>query len=149
MARRVLCVCKGNSDRSPMMAAVLAMYLKNAGITDVTCESGGIFEAADRGGASLFAVRAARRIGIDLSGHKRRRLAKIGDLANLNFFDLIICVDEEVAARVLELGAEIERIFNAQIPNQWPVHFQQDYDLTAERIMAAMFGVVTRYFPQG
>lgn len=144
MVRKVLCVCKGNGDRSPLMAAVLKMYLKNAGLADVVCESAGVLEAATKGGgpAPEFAVVAAKRIGIDLSGHRKHQL----DPRTIGDYDLFVCVDEEVAARVLEAGAKMQNIYNAQIGNPWPCQFQEDYDQTAERIMAAMYRVVIRYF---
>lgn len=144
MIKRVLCVCKGNGDRSPMMAAVLGMYLNQTLKEDVVCdESAGILEIADKGGgASPLMVKAAKRIGIDLSSHKRRwvKSLKISD------YDLFVCVDDEVAAYVIELGADIKKVCNAQISNAWPSRFQRDLNDTAEKILAAMFRVVTRYF---
>lgn len=142
---RVLCVCKGNGDRSPMMAAVLQMYLENTVVigTRPPCESAGILEVADKGGgASPLMVKAAERIGIHLSSHKRRWVNRL----DINAYDLIVCVDDEVAAYVINLGANIKNVCNAEISNPWPSRFQRDLDDTAERIMGAMFRVVTRYF---
>jgi len=142
MIKRILCVCKGNGDRSPMMAAALKMLLWNAGI-EVFCESAGILQAADGGGgASSFMVTAAKRIGIDLSGHERRWVSKL----SLGTYDLFICVDSEVAAHMIGIGADIKKVCNAEISNPWPSQFQEDFNRTAGRILAAMFQVVTRYF---
>lgn len=145
--KKVLCVCKGNGDRSPMMAAVLQMYLDRttqAG-SRIHCESAGILEIADKGGdASPLMVKAAKRIGIDLSKHERRWIDRLGGCP-LSEYGLFVCVDEEVAAYVMNLGVNIKKICNAQISNSWPSQFQQDFDRTAERIMGAMFRVVTRY----
>ncbi len=145
MIKKVLCVCKGNSDRSPMMAAVLQMYLNNAILPggEVHCESAGMLEIADKGGgASSFMVKAAKRIGIDLSSHKRRWVNSL----EINDYDLFVCVDDEVAAHVIELGTDIKKVCNAKIDNPWPSQFQRDFDDTAEKITGAMFRIVTRYF---
>ncbi len=143
MIEQVLCVCLGNSDRSPMMAAVLDMYLGNALKDDMICESAGILEIANKGGgASPLMVNAAKRIGLNLSSHKRRWV----DSLEISDYDLFVCVDDNVAAHILELGIDIEKICNAGISNCWPSQFQRDLDDTAEKIMGAMFRVVTRHF---
>lgn len=143
MIKKVLCVCKGNGDRSPMMAGVLRMYLNQTLREDVACnESAGILEIARKGGASPLMIKAARRIGIDLSSHKRRWINSL----KISNYDLFVCVDEEVAAYVIGLGADMKNVCNAEISNPWPSRFQRDLDDTAEKILAAMFRVVTRYF---
>lgn len=143
MIKKVLCVCKGNGDRSPMMAEVLEMYLDNTALTQVDCESAGILEIANKGGsASPLMIKAAKRIGIQLSSHERRWVNSL----NINDYDLFVCVDDEVAAYVIDLGADMKKVCNAEISNPWPSQFQRDLDDTAERIMAAMFRVITRYF---
>lgn len=146
MIKKVLCVCKGNGDRSPMMAAVLRMYLGQALKGDIVCESAGILEVADKGGkASILMMEAAKRIGIDLSEHERRWVNRL-DISN---YDLFVCVDDEVAAYlIIELGVDIKRVCNVQISNAWPSQFQRDLDDTAERIMGVIFRVITRYFSQ-
>lgn len=129
------------------MAAVLQMLLRNAGRHEVLCDSAGVLNAAEKGCASPFAVVAAKRIGIDLAGHKRKRLTSKA-LAHIEGCDLFICADEEVAAAVLGMGVDIKKIYNAQVTNPWPVQFQQDYDRTAEAIIAAMYRVIARYFSE-
>lgn len=156
--KKVLCVCKGNGDRSPFMAAVLQMYwdesfklvgqmseekIKQSLEENVLFESAGILEIADKGGsASSFMIKAAKRIGIDLSSHKRRWVNSL----HFKDYDLFVCVDEEVAAYVIGLGVDIKKVCNAQVPNPWPSQFQRDHDDTAGRIMDRMFHVITRYF---
>ena len=140
--KKVLCVCIGNSDRSPVMAAVLKMFLKNAG-HDVICESAGAGVSAAKGGpATPFAVTAAKRIGIDLTGHEKRRITSL-DLAD---YDLVICASDEIAAQVIQAGVEMKKVYNAQVTNPWPCQFQEDYDGTFQQILAAMYRVVARYF---
>ena len=158
MIKKVLCVCKGNGDRSPMMAAVLRMYLEQSfklvgqmskaklerGLKEaVLCESAGMLEIANKGGgASPPMIEAAKRIGIDLSSHKRRWVNSL----NINDYDLFVCVDDDVAAYVIGLGTDIKKVCNAEISNPWPSQFPRDFDDTVERIMGAMFRVITRYF---
>lgn len=140
--QKVLCVCIGNGDRSPNMAAVLGMFLKNAG-HEVVCESAGVGENAAKGGAATpFAVVAAKRIGIDLSDHNKRRITSL----NLADYDLIVCASDEIAGQVIQAGADMKKVYNAQITNPWPCQFQVDYDGTFEQVLSAMYRVVARYF---
>lgn len=135
-------MCIGNSDRSPVMAAVLRMYLRNTNYK-VICESAGISENAAKGGcAAKFAVAAARRIGLDISDHQKQHIATV----NLADYDLIVCVSDEVAGKVIEAGADLRNVYNAQISNLWPYQFQDDYDTTFMQILAAMYKVVAHYF---
>ena len=108
----------------------------------VQCESAGILESAAEGSASPYAIVAGKRIGIDLSDHRRRQI----DSLDLRDFDLFVCVDEKVAAYVLALGVPMEKIYNVQISNPWPVQFQVEYDETAEAIMKAVYRTIIRYF---
>lgn len=140
--RKILCVCIGNSDRSPVMAAVLGMFLKNAG-HEVTCESAGIGENAAKGGcAAEFAVVAAKRIGLDISGHCKRRITSL-DLAE---YDLIVVASDAIAVDVMKAGGDLKKIYNAQITNPWPCQFQEDYDGTVAQVLTAMYRVVAHYF---
>jgi len=141
--KKVLCVCLGNGDRSPVMAAVLDFYLTNAD-HDVVVDSCGILEkATSKGGpAAPLAVAAAKRIGLDISDHNKRYLGSL----NLEDYNLIVTATDEIAATVMGAGISLDKIYNAQVPNPWPVHFEQDYEPTMQRILAAMYQVVARYF---
>jgi len=142
MVKKVLCVCIGNSDRSPVMAAVLGMLLKNAG-HDVICESAGISENARGGKAAQHGTAAAKKIGLDLSGHSRRHIGAL----DLTSYDLFICASDEIAGAVIEAGADMKKIYNANITNPWPVQFQEDYDAQCmPAILSGMYRVVCRYF---
>lgn len=122
------------------MAAVLGMYLKHH---DVICESAGTSEYAARGGpAAEFATKAAQQIGLDISRHERRQVTNI----NLSGYDLIVCVNDEIGGEMYNAGVEPKKIWNAQIVNPWPVHFEQDYEPTMQSILGAMYKVVARYF---
>ena len=140
--KNILCVCLGNSDRSPVMAAVLGMFLKTAG-HDVVCESAGVEKSAMSGAAGKYGITAAKRIGLDISSHQRRHVSTL----NLSDYDLIICASDEIAGKVIEAGADMKKVYNAQITNPWPVQFQEDYDPTMANILTAMYRVITRYFP--
>jgi len=139
---RVLCVCLGNGDRSPAMAGVLNLFLKETH-PDVVCESAGVLDSLTEGDpAAPLAVEAARRIGIDLSGHRRHHISSL----NLANYDLLVCVDDQVAAQLIQAGSLPEKLYNANVPNPWPVQFQEDYDRTFEHILATMYHVITHYF---
>lgn len=140
--KKILCVCIGNSDRSPVMAAVLNMFLKNAG-HDVIVDSAGISENARNGGsAAKFAIAASKRIGLDITRHQRKQTTML----HLEDFDLIITASDEIAGQVIKEGADMFKVYNAQISNPWPCQFQEDYDPTFGAIMVAMYRVMTRYF---
>lgn len=142
MIQRILCACIGNSDRSPVMAAVLDMFLKNAG-HDVVCESAGIDEVARKGKAAPFGLAAAKRIGLDLSEHNRRY---VGDI-DLSQYDLIVCASDEIAGKMLQtFGADMNKLYTVPVANPWPVKFQRDYDDVMPAILAGMYRVVTHYF---
>ncbi len=142
MTRKVLCVCIGNSDRSPVMAAVLGMLLHNT-MHNILCESAGISEHARGGTAAPFGLKAAKRIGLDLSEHSRRHISAM----DLKEYELIVCVSDTVAAAVIEAGADMGKVYNANITNPWPVQFQDDYEeQTMPSILVAMYRVVRRYF---
>jgi protein-tyrosine-phosphatase len=140
--KKVLCVCYGNKDRSPLMAGVLQMLLDNAG-HDVTVGSAGVAEFTKNGGsASEQVVLSGKRIGIDLSDHNKRW---IGDL-NLGEYDFVVCADIMTADAIFGTKVSEDRIFNANIPNPWPSRDQRDHDEVAELIMSRMYRVVARYF---
>ncbi len=125
------------------MAAVLGMFLKNTG-HNVVCESGGIGESARGGFASPFGIAAARRIGLDISRHQRRHV----DSVSLMEYDLIVCADDDIAGRIVEKGVDVKKVYNAQVINPWPVHFEQDYETTMVAILGSMYKIIARYFPQ-
>ncbi|MFA6414478.1 MAG: hypothetical protein WC217_02040 [Candidatus Paceibacterota bacterium] len=142
MTKKILCVCIGNADRSPVMAAVLGMFLKNAG-HDVVCESAGISGSARTGKAAPYGLAAAKKIGLDLSEHVRRHIHDV----DLRSYDLIVCASDEIAGKVVEEGADMKTVYNANITNPWPVQFQEDYDAQCmPAILSGMYRIVCRYF---
>ncbi|MCI0615059.1 hypothetical protein L0244_18870 [bacterium] len=124
------------------MAAILGFFL-NSTEHALFCESAGIGESAMKGGSGAsFAVTAAKRIGLDISGHRRRHV----DSLDLSEYDLVVTASDEIAGVMIEKGVEMKKIYNAQVSNPWPVQFQEDYDTTFSAILLAMYRVVTRYF---
>ena len=83
-----LFLCLGNICRSPM-AHYLAQDILG---DDVFCDSAGLY--GETGSPATADARKAMRLefGIDMSKHIAKHLNKI----NLNEFDAIICLDEEV-----------------------------------------------------
>lgn len=141
--KKVLCVCIGNSDRSPVFAAVLNMMLKDTKYI-VAVASAGISEHARSGKAAPFGLAAAKRIGLDLSGHVRCHISQF----DLNLCDLIVCMSDEIANAVIDAGADMKKVYNAQVSNPWPVQFQEDYDnLCMPLILTAAYRIVRHYFP--
>lgn len=140
--KNVLCVCMGNSDRSPVLAALLALFLKNAG-HPVICESAGIHDSAKIGKAAPFGLAAAKRLGLDLSGHARRHISEL----DLKSYDLIVTMSDFIAEAVIVAGADMKKVYNAQVENPWPVQFQEDYDnVCMPALLSAAYRIIRHYF---
>ncbi|MSU74220.1 hypothetical protein EXS57_00380 [Candidatus Kaiserbacteria bacterium] len=141
--KKVLVLCLGNSDRSPLVAAVLQTFLNQTG-QGATCESVGIDDAAKGGGSAAFAsVKAAKRLGIDLSAHKKRHVSEV----DLSTYDLFVVMTDEIAGKVVELrGGNRTNVFNVDVTNPWPVQFQEDFDICMPKILGAAYLVVQRYY---
>jgi protein-tyrosine phosphatase len=95
--RSALVVCHGNLCRSPFAAALLAATLPSLAV-----RSAGL-EAGEGEPAAPDAVRAARRAGVDLSGHRTRRL----DVADLSGTDLILGMEARHERALVRLAPEV------------------------------------------
>lgn len=102
--QRILCVCTGNTCRSPMLQALLADALARAGVA-ATVESAGTGAfAGEPASAGALAAMARRRL--DLSRHRSRPVGSL-DLA---VFDRIYAVSSRHAAFVRAQGVPAARI---------------------------------------
>ena len=101
---RVLCVCTGNTCRSPMLAALLTEALRRRG-SDVTVHSAGTGAAAGDL-ASDGALAAMARRGLDLSTHRSTPLNAIDPAG----YDRILAVTSRHAAHIRSLGIPPGRI---------------------------------------
>ncbi len=101
---RLLCVCTGNTCRSPMFAVLLNAALRRQDVQAIV-ESAGT--AAEAGGpASAGALLVMGRRGLDLSGHRSRAVQDL----DLSGFDRIFTVSSRHAAYVRAQGVEPGRI---------------------------------------
>lgn len=94
---RVLAVCTGNICRSPFAAAYLARLAAERGIALETASAG--THALDGNPPTPEAVAAAKRYGIDLSGHRARRLS----LQDLEDADWVLAMTKSHAELVRSL----------------------------------------------
>jgi protein-tyrosine-phosphatase len=75
-ALRIVCVCTGNVDRSPLVEAYLRRELEQIGLAGaIAVESRGILPREGRP-ASPPTVRLASELGVDLGAHRARRLSR-------------------------------------------------------------------------
>jgi protein-tyrosine phosphatase len=103
---RILVLCAGNIGRSPLAAAMLRARLADTlGVAESDLEaSGATVTSAGTGApeghtASGRGVSLATERGLDLTGHRARRLTR----SDLELADLVLCMDNEQIAAVAEL----------------------------------------------
>ncbi|RJQ35802.1 low molecular weight phosphatase family protein [Candidatus Parcubacteria bacterium] len=109
MAKAILCVCMGNTCRSPMVEALVRQGLAERGI-EAQVESCGLLDELLEGKfttANEHSIEMMSHEGIDISGHEPRHVSVVGDIGS---FDAIIAVTDSVKSTLIELGADGERI---------------------------------------
>ena len=111
MKKRILCVCFGNTCRSPMLHTLLSRNLPRE---NFEIESAGL---ADRSGApaSPHAIECMREKGLDITAHKSRRASNL----ELSSYDHIYCVEEVLAEKLVALGAPREKIEVVEVSNPY------------------------------
>ena len=118
--KKVLCVCMGNTCRSPMMQVILQWLLGDEYCVE---SAGSNMQFAEQGQpANEFSILCMKERGLDLTGHVSQW---IGDL-DLPSYSHIVCVDDSVAQMVkLHLGPKQTTIVlianeeNGGVPNPW------------------------------
>jgi len=97
---KILCVCTGNTCRSPMLAAMLRAELARTHAQgQLTVESAGT-AAGDGMPASPEAVACMAELGLDLTTHRSRHV----DALDLASFDRVLCMTSAHAAYVRSRG---------------------------------------------
>ena len=102
---KILCVCTGNTCRSPMLMTLLRGLIAQRGIDDAQVESAGT-GAGDGEPATPHAVSTMAGFGLDLRAHRSRHIAKV-DLAQV---DRVLCMTSSHAAHIRSLGVPASRI---------------------------------------
>ena len=115
---RILCVCTGNTCRSPMLAALLDAALRQAGVAASVESAGTGAHAGDA--ASSGAQVAMRRRSLDLGGHASRPVQGL----DLSTFNRIYTVSARHSAFVRAQGIEAARIHvvaddRGGVPDPW------------------------------
>lgn len=104
---KVLFVCTGNTCRSPMAEGIFRRFINNEGMQDrIFCQSAGL-SAADGMPASENAVLACRESGIDLSGHKARRITS----SDIDMWDIFFPMTPTHAYVLEKAGVPLNKIF--------------------------------------
>jgi protein arginine phosphatase len=101
---RVLIVCTGNICRSPMAEGILRSLMERQGLSDqVEVRSAGTWGALGDA-ASVHAVQAARKQGVDISDHRASPLVR----SLIREADLILTMDPSHLEEVLSQEPEAE-----------------------------------------
>jgi protein-tyrosine-phosphatase len=106
----VLCVCMGNTCRSPMMEAKLRKELLAHGMHHVKVESAGTSELCSGQPANEFSVKCMREEGLSLEKHVSRCIGNLNGLG----YDLVIVAEPDMVRPAKETfpNAKVE-VMNA------------------------------------
>jgi len=130
---RVLFVCFGNSCRSPMAAGLAMKILGDLAVF----ESAGTCPGDLQPNAAANAIEVMREMGIDIRGHRPRRVSSL----NLNDFDYIITMDLSVNVQLKRfLSGGPAKILLWDVDDPWQREIE-DYRKCAETIRNKLFGL--------
>lgn len=123
-SRRILFVCSGNTCRSPLAERLARREAGDRGLDEVEVRSAGTF--AGRGApASSGAVLAARRQGLDLSGHRSTPLGP--DL--VEWADLVLAMTNAHRRVAADIGGEEKTALVTEfLPEGHPEHGREVRD---------------------
>lgn len=136
----VLCVCLGNTCRSPMMERMLRHTLDGlVGFSHVTVESAGLLESAAGQPMAEFSQKELRERGIDADGHASRFIGTL----DLRKYHLILTVGEDEANAISELreGHAPILILGGGVPNPWK-QGEQAYHDCANNVEQSLSGII-------
>lgn len=102
----VLFICTANASRSPMAEALFRRYLREQGVTGITCFSAGV-DVVEGLGANQYTADVCAEIGVDLTDHFRHQ-ARWEDLEAA---DVIVVMEESHRDAVLSLGGDFDKLY--------------------------------------
>ncbi|MFH1188206.1 MAG: hypothetical protein V1688_05140 [bacterium] len=111
--KKILCVCYGNTCRSPMLQALLARGLGNRGVEAVV-ESAGILDEAGAP-ANEKAVISMKEMGLDITGHLSRGISNL----DLSVYDKIVCLADTAKSLLISRGVSPEKIDIVEVNNPY------------------------------
>ncbi|MDE6838242.1 MAG: low molecular weight protein arginine phosphatase [Acutalibacter sp.] len=103
---KILFVCTGNTCRSPMAEGLFRSMLAREGREDIFAGSAGL-SAAEGQPPSENAVLACREVGVDISGHRARRVSR----GFLQAWDLFVPMTPTHAYILEQAGVPVEKIY--------------------------------------
>lgn len=102
---QILCVCTGNTCRSPMLMCLLQEELKRAQLSHISVVSAGT-AAASGDSASSHARTCMQDLGLSLDAHRSQRV----DPTNLAQYQHILCMTSNHAAALRSYGASTQQL---------------------------------------